>query len=100
MILSYFAVMTALGFAGFVLGRVFQYQGVMVIGAVLIVGAGALVTTDGLQYKSGVEVTNKTANTTVKAFKYQTAPQPTNLPVGAVLMLLGGALTLRGLDSI
>jgi hypothetical protein len=88
------------GFVAFILGAVFSYQSVAVIGAVMIVGVGAVITTSGVEHRTGEVVTNSTANETVHEFTYERTETPTNLPLGTLFMLLGGVLALRGLYDI
>jgi hypothetical protein len=99
MIVTTLALLLALGFAAFVLGNVLGYQGIAMIGAVLIVGAGAAVADGGIETKSGVTVETTSANTTVETYQYQTSETPVNLPFGGLVMLLGGVLALRSIDT-
>jgi len=49
--------LTALGFGSWIAGIMFRYRGLAVIGGVLVVGVGAMVTTGGLQYETGTAQT-------------------------------------------
>jgi hypothetical protein len=94
------ALLMGVGFVAFVLGAVFQYQGVAVIGAVLILGVGAVVTVSGVEHRSGEVVTTQPDNSTVHDFQYERTETPQNLSLGTLLMLLGGVLALRSLNDI
>lgn len=99
MILSVAAALVSLGFIGWILGSIFNYHGIAVIGATIIVGAGAMAMTDGLAYKTG-EVEETVDNSTVKTTnQYQQLDTPTNLPLASLITLLGGVMLLRSLDS-
>jgi hypothetical protein len=105
MILQTAALLLALGVGVFVLGAALGFKEVAVIGAVIVVGVGAIVGVSGLQYRDGTEttaVTNSTTNTTVETteFVYERTDTPTHLPLGTLVMLLGGLLTLRGLNDV
>lgn len=75
-----------------------DYQGIAVLGAILVVGVGGVVLSDGLQRESG------TVERTVNSSYTEKIPQtePIDLlpqtPTGAVWMLLGGVLTLQAVN--
>jgi hypothetical protein len=94
------AFIAALGLALFILGAVRDYKGVATIGAIMVVGVGAIVTTSGLEYQTGVVVMNETANKTVRDFQYGQTSTPRNLPLGGLIMAAGGVLVLRALNDI
>lgn len=108
MLLEVAGALTALGFAVWIVGMLLGYQGVAVLGGVLVLGVGAQVTVDpaGLEVRAGETVEknyetvgNETvvANTT-STVTTESVPLPTRLPLGVLLMLLGGTGVLRGLD--
>lgn len=107
MILKTAAFLTALGFAAWILGTVFQYRGIAVIGGTIVVGVGAMVTGGSLEYRSGehldktyTKTNNETVNNeTVVDYRYSTVPLPQRLPLGVLWMLLGGLLTLHGINT-
>lgn len=109
MILSVFLALTALGLAAWILGTVFEWAGIAVIGAVIVVGAGAMVTTTGLEYRSGQVEQNDVAfnesvnesyvNSTQVTYQYEPVSLPQKLSLGALVMLFGGVGVLRSLDG-
>ena len=127
MIITVAAATLSLGFIGWILGTIFNYPSVAVIGAVIIVGVGAMAMSNGLEYKTGeieMESGNTTSNSTIEhgevnnttvqtgenqtetvnstvttINQYEELDTPTNLPLGALITLLGGVLVLRSLDS-
>lgn len=110
MILTTAAFLILLGLGTWVIGAVFEYSGVAVIGATLVIGVGAMFTATGLKYQSGETVdnnltTNQSGNDTEIAvnnstttYEYTNVQTPTRLPLGILVMLLGGAFALRGID--
>jgi hypothetical protein len=94
------AFLMGVGFVSFLVGAVFQYQSVAVIGAVLILGVGAIVTVSGVEYRSGQIDKPGPDNSTVTEFTYDRTDTPTNLPLGTLIMLLGGVLSLRGIYNV
>jgi len=90
--------LTSLGLVVWAVGMAGDYQGLAALGAVLVVGVGGMVLTDGLQQQSG-EI-ERTVNSSVT----ETIPQhePIDLlpqtPTGAVWMLIGGTLLLQGVN--
>lgn len=98
MIITTLALLLSLGFVAFLVGNAFGYQGIAVIGAVLIVGAGAAVTGDGVEVRTGERIESTSANTTVTEYQYETSETPVNLPFGVLMMLMGGVLALRTID--
>jgi len=97
-----------LGFGVWVTGVIFEYAGIAVIGATLVVGVGAMFTATGLEYRSGaVEDHTLQNNTTTNdteivqtstRYQYESVELPTRLPLGVLVMLLGGVGVLRGFD--
>lgn len=65
MILSAAAFIVVLGLGVWVLGHYFSYTGVAVIGAVLVLGVGAMVTLGGVEYAAGETVDTSTTETEV-----------------------------------
>lgn len=99
MIITIALFLSAIGFAAFVVGNVLDWTGVATIGAVLILGVGAAITTQGLSYASGERVEQISNNTTEKVTTYQQADFPQRLSVGFLVMLLGGMLVIRQLED-
>lgn len=93
------SVLVTLGLALFIVGNVFDYPGVAVIGGVVVVGVGAgIVTEGGLSHKVGENrtITNETANETIVDVRaeYEPVQTPLNFPVGTVVMLVGALLVV------
>jgi hypothetical protein len=123
MILTTAAFLSALGFVTFLVGHLYSYQGIATIGAVLIVGLGAGVMVGGLEVESGqqrVETANTTTDgervglttnaTTISSVSetdamvsvtttYEPIGTTSSFPLGVVLTLLGGVMTMRALEG-
>jgi len=94
-ILSTAAFLSSIGFAAFVLGHIFDYQGIAAIGGILILGVGAAAMVDGLETQSG-EVEEQLDNSTTRTdYEYQSIGVTTSFPLGLVVTLLGAAMTGR-----
>jgi hypothetical protein len=100
MILTTAAFLTFVGLGVFVLGAVFGQREVAVIGATLVLGVGAMTTLGGLEVRSGDRVVETSNNTTVTEFQYRQVETPTRLPLGALMMLLGSTLAIRGVNDV
>jgi len=128
MILTVASALTSLGFVTWILGSIFEYHGIASIGAVILVGVGAMVSNGGLEVKTGeieMQSDNTTANvsidheeinnstvataetraqntsgTTIIRNKYEPVSTPTHLSLGVILMLLGGTMFLRSLNNL
>lgn len=100
MILILAATFTLLGFLGWIVGRIFEMPGIAVISAVLVVGTGAMVMTDGLQVRDGHVETNTSTDETEVAYTYTQFEPATHWPIGELWLLLGGVMTLRGLSGV
>jgi len=99
MILTVSGFLTAVGFISWTLGYIFDLTGVAVIGGVLVFGVGAMVTADGLAYKTGETQVAGNDNVTEVTNEYETVETPTRMPLGTLVMLLGGALVLHSIDD-
>ena len=100
MILTAAVFLTALGFVTFVVGNLLGYQEIALIGAILIFGVGFAVSVDGVSYQSG-EVRTEVDNSTVQVEQqYQEMNTPDSLPVGTLVMLVGGTLSLRAMNEL
>lgn len=101
MILTVAAFLSALGFGSWILGSIFEYPAVAFIGATIVVGVGALAMVDGLEHQAGkVEQTTDTNETTTTP-TYEPVETPiANFEPGFLVLLLGGVMGLRSLDSI
>lgn len=98
MILPVAVFLSTLGFAAWIIGAVIDDPGLAVIGGVLVVGVGAMITTGSLEYRSGETETNVSANETQISYEYASADTPERLPLGALVMLLGALFTFHGLN--
>lgn len=99
MILSTAAFLTLLGFVAWILGTIWNYQGIAAIGAVLIVGVGAAAMIDGLETQTGEQrVEDPEANTTSIDYQYSQIGTSTSFPAGMLVTLLGGAMTMRTIN--
>lgn len=99
MILTVAGFLTTAGFIAWTLGYMFNLTGVSVIGGVLVFGVGAMVTADGLAYKTGETHVAGNDNVTEITNDYQKVKTPTRMPLGVLVMLLGGALVLHSIDD-
>lgn len=99
MILTTAAFLSAIGFIAFVLGHVYGYQGIATIGAVLIVGVGTAVMVGGLDVESGEQRVEVDNTTTEIQTTYDPIGTTSSFPLGLVLTLLGGVMTLRAVEG-
>lgn len=93
----------ALGITAWLIGWVFEYQGIAVIGAVIVVGLGAGILQGGVYQQTGQTrvINNSTANTTVTVdYQYEQVGTPERLPFGALVVLLGGLGVLQSFNRI
>lgn len=91
---------TLLGFGMWIVGSVFDYVGVAMIGAVIIIGAGAMVTDSGLEYSTGETQIQESDNRTVVEENYQSIETPQQLSLGGLWMLFGGLLAIQKLNDV
>jgi len=90
--------LTGLGLVVWLIGIVGNYQALSALGAILVVGVGGMVLTDGLERENGVTeyaVNNTTTEIVPQTQQIDLLPQT---PTGAVWMLIGGVLLLQGLN--
>ncbi|QGX95926.1 hypothetical protein EI982_14595 [Haloplanus rallus] len=115
MLLATTGLLVAIGFAAWLIGEFFEYRGIGVIGAVLIIAVGAAITLTGLEYRSGVSkqfayqtINNSTVvDNTTSTVRYRTtdvgeafgATVLASLGIGGLLMLLGTMLLSQQLIS-
>lgn len=90
---------SALGFAGWVAGTIFEYPGVAFLGAVIIVGVGTMVMTTGLEYEAGHVETNVSDDETEVSNSYERVDTSTQLPLGVLWTLLPSMLGFRSLEQ-
>lgn len=110
MLLTIFLALNAVGIVAWILGTVFQFQGMAAIGGVIIVGAGVMVVGTGLEYRSGQQLDHDYTlndstgepevrdNTTV-VYNYQEASLPSQYSVGFLVVLFGSLGLFRALDE-
>lgn len=99
MILTTATFLSALGFIAFLVGHIYNFQGIAAIGAVLIVGVGAGVMVDGLETESGEQRIEVDNTTTEVQTTYEPIGTTSTFPLGLVLTLLGGAMTARAIEG-
>jgi hypothetical protein len=109
MILHVFLALTGFGVVVWILGTVFEWRGIAVIGAVIVVAAGGMVMQTGLEYRSGqvtdndVAINESTNSTYVEStdvrYTYAPVPLPQKLGLGTLVMLVGGVGVLRSLNN-
>lgn len=94
-----FSIITTLGFAIWILGYLFDFTGIAVIGGAIVIASGAMVVENGgLDQKVGeVEVTNSTTNETTTSFQYDKYQTPTQFNLGSITTLVGGVLVIHKL---
>lgn len=96
MILILAATFTALGFIGWIVGYLLEMPGLAVLSAILVVGVGGMVLTDGLQVRDGEIQTNTSSDETEIQYTYSEFEPMDYWPIGELWLLFGGLLTLRG----
>lgn len=100
MILTTAAFLSALGFGIWILGWLFGYPEIAVIGGIVVFGLGFMITTQGLQYESG-EIETELGDGEVETESvYSDVELPTSLSLGTLVMLVGGVGLIRSLDSL
>lgn len=90
---------TGLGLVLWIVGSVLDYVGIAMIGAVLILGTGAIVADSGIEYKIGETRINETADTTEIQYDFSEQNTPEQLSLGGLWMLAGGLLMLQKLGE-
>jgi len=97
-ILSTAAFLSTVGFAAFILGHVYGYQGIAAIGGILILGVGAAAMVDGLETQTG-ELQEQVDNSTTRIdYEYQSIGVTASFPIGLLVTLLGAAMTGQTLN--
>lgn len=91
---------TLLGFGMWIVGSVYDYVGVAMIGAVIIIGTGAMVTDSGLEYSTGETQVQESDNRTVIETQYESIDPPQQLSLGGLWMLFGGLLAIQKLNDV
>lgn len=91
---------TLLGLVMWIVGTVRGYLGIAVIGAVLVLGTGAIVANSGLEYRTGETRIQETANRTVVSNQYRTIATPQQLSLGGLWMLFGALLAIHSLNEV
>lgn len=98
MLLTSAVILTALGFVVWGAGIVGDYTALAALGAVLVVGVGGMVLTDGLERTNG-EVREVVGNdqtvVTPQTTEINLLPQT---PTGAVWMLIGAVMFMHGVN--
>lgn len=101
MLLTTAAFLSAVGFVCALFGYATSHFEVAVIGGVLILGVGAVVAGagGGLETKTGETEIQVDSNTTETENQYSAVETPTQLPLGSVVMILGGTIVLRSFND-
>lgn len=99
MILTVAAFLSALGLVTWVLGYYLRFTGMAVIGAVLLLGVGAMVMIDGLEHSSGEIETQADDGTIERQTIYDQVDTGQSFPLGALLTILAGVLVMRSLNQ-
>lgn len=97
MILATAAPIFIAGLVCWLAGIAMDQPEIAVIGGVLIVGVGAAIMTDGLEYRDG-RIEEVDGSTTTVEPQYSTVPLPQNLPLGVLVTLLGGIMTITSIN--
>lgn len=81
MILEAAVALSTFGLAGFIIGSIFDYTGVAIIGAAMVLLVGAMITANGLEVKTGADETTSTHTEIVAAESIEQAEQVGTLDV-------------------
>lgn len=101
MLLTVASLLTAFGFATWIVGSIFEYHGLAFAGAAIIVGAGAWIMVTGLEVEAGTTAMNVSANETATKTQYEAVQSPfSNFSVGAMVLLVGAVGGLRSLEEL
>jgi hypothetical protein len=101
MLITTAAFLTTVGFVCSLFGYVTQHYEIAVIGGVLILGVGGVVAGagGGLETKTGETEIQVDNTTTTTENEYSPVETPTKLPLGSLVMILGGAIVLRSFND-
>lgn len=99
MILTVAAFLSALGLVTWVIGFYLRFTGMAVIGAVLLLGVGAMVMIDGLEHEAGEIETEDADGTVERQTMYDPVETGQSFPLGALLTILAGVLVMRSLNQ-
>jgi len=110
MILTVLVALSTLGFAFWIAGYLLEWRGVAVIGATMILGGGAMVAINGLEYKTGETSTVTETNTTTiendtvvipeetqVKHQYEQVSTPARLPLGGLIMVAAALMFVRSI---
>lgn len=100
MLLTVAAFLSLLGLAFWVVGLVFDYHGLGMVGAALLVGVGAMTMTDGLETQTGQVETEVSSNETEISQTYEPVDTRSSFPLGMLLTLGGGVAGVRSLQEL
>lgn len=92
--------LTAVGFVLWIVGSVFNYVGISMIGAVVIMATGAMIVDGGLEYEAGETHTTESSEVTEIEYNYESVDMPTQLSLGGLVMLAGGLLAIQKLAEV
>jgi len=90
--------LTGLGLVVWLVGIFGEYHGLAALGAVLVVGVGGMVLTNGLEQNAGTIEKQVNSTTTEKIPQTEPIDLLPQTPTGAVWMLMGGVMLLQGLN--
>jgi len=105
---------SALGFAAWILGHLFEFKGIAVIGGGIVLIVGGFVAVDGMVVKTGVDTDNQlttvntstnnssdravAVNNTTQQYEYEPLGDVNAFRLGFVVMLLGAAQIFQSLS--
>jgi len=92
--------LTAVGFVFWIVGSVFNYVGISMIGAVVIMATGAMVVDGGLEFEAGETQITESSEVTEIEYNYEQVDTPTQLSLGGLVMLAGGLLAIQKLTEV
>lgn len=99
MLLATAAFLSAFGFLAWVIGWWAGHPEMAIIGAVVVLGVGVMVTTTGLEFRDGeTRIHDNASNTTTIQYDYRTVSTPQHLSLGTLIMLLGGVGVLQSFN--
>jgi len=92
--------LTAVGFVFWIVGSLFDYVGIAMIGSVLILATGAMIVDGGIEYQAGQTQTTESSEVTEIEYNYEQVETPTQLSLGGLVMLAGGLLAMQKLAEV
>ncbi len=100
MIIETFVMLFGIGLGTFVVGSFLGRPDIGFIGAVLILGVGAIGLVDGLSVQTGEFINETATNETVVEYTYEDIGTISSFPLEFVVLILGAVMSFKSLDDM